>query len=426
MKKCLVLGGGFAGLTSAVYLSKAGFKVEVLEASPKLGGRAYSFKDPESGTEIDNGQHILMGCYSYTLGFLREIHSIEKLKQQKSLAINFLAEEGKSFGLVAAGLPYPLSLLSALINYGALTFGDKLTLMKFFLKLPFITPKDVKDISVLEWLESEGQGENLRKAFWDFLSVSALNIGPSKASAELFLNVLKQVFLHGNMAAAVILPGGGLSELYCVNAKKYIEDRGGVIRLSEKAEELIVENNVLTGVRTGNGVTGDYDFVISALPLHALEKILPGGDYFKKPPLKYSAILSVHLWTAKNDIPASFFGLIGSPVHWLFNNGTHLTTVISDADKYMDLTGEEIFELICEELERYTVMKKDEIKSYKVIKEKRATYVPSPDLEGKRPGARTGIKNLFLAGDWVETGLPSTIESAVKSGVLAAEKILNV
>lgn len=424
MKKCLVLGGGFAGLTSAVYLSKAGFKVELLEASPKLGGRAYSMPDPETGSEIDNGQHILMGCYSETLAFLKIINSLDKLEFQENLSINFLKENNNLFLLRASRLPYPLSLLSALMNYKAISFSERITMLKFFIKLPFFPDKELEKKTVLEWLVQENQGENIRKAFWDFLSVSALNTNPSVASAKVFRDILKEVFFHGNKAATLILPKSGLTETYCKNANSFIESRHGKIRLSEKAEEFIFEKNRVVKVITAQKEFTDFDFVISALPLFALDKIISQGNYFRKPELKYSSILTIHIWLFSNNIPETFYGLIGSPVHWVFNRASHLTLVISDADKYMELSKEEIFEMAREELKKYIGVKREDISTYRVIKEKRATYIPSNRIIGKKPAAETGIGNLYLAGDWIETGLPSTIESAVKSGRIAAEMIM--
>lgn len=425
MKKCLVLGGGFAGLTSAVYLSKAGFKVELIEASPKLGGRAYSYVDPETGTEIDNGQHILMGCYKETLNFFKLIGALDKLEFQKNLSINFLRENNNQIQLSASKFPYPFNLLFALLNYKAITFSERLLMVKFFLKLPFNADKGLEKMTVAVWLEKENQNESIRKAFWDFLSIGALNTSPDKASAKVFSGILKEIFLRGNKAAIIILPGAGLSGTYCTNAQNFIEEKSGVISLSEKVEELIVENNKIVKVKTGKREISDYDFVISAIPHYALEKIIATSGHFKNPDLKYSSILSVHIWLNQNNIPKTFYGLIGSQIHWLFNHGSHLTLVISDAGRFMKFSKEEIFDITCEELNKFLMINRKEIISYKVIKEKRATFIPSIEITGNRSGTETKISNFFLAGDWIETGLPSTIESAVKSGRMAAELISN-
>jgi protoporphyrinogen oxidase len=144
MKKCIVIGGGFAGLTSAAYLSKAGIKVELLEASPKLGGRAYSFIDKDSGSTIDNGQHIMMGCYKETLKFFRLIKADKNLIYQKRLEVNFVKENFNVVPLESHSAPYPLNLILALLKYKALSINDRFLLLKFFLKLSFVPAKNSK------------------------------------------------------------------------------------------------------------------------------------------------------------------------------------------------------------------------------------------------------------------------------------------
>jgi uncharacterized protein with NAD-binding domain and iron-sulfur cluster len=130
MKKCLVLGGGIAGLTTAVYLSKSGYKIELIEASPKPGGRAYSFKDSETGTIIDNGQHILMGCYKEALSFLELINATANLEFQKHLRINFVKEDFRPYPLEAKQIFYPFNLALGILSYNALSFSERLRLIK--------------------------------------------------------------------------------------------------------------------------------------------------------------------------------------------------------------------------------------------------------------------------------------------------------
>ena len=139
----------------------------------------------------------------------------------------------------------------------------------------------------------------------------------------------------------------------------------------------------------------------------------------------YSSILNVHLWLKENPFTEKFYGLLNSPVHWIFNKGSHINLVISDADYLMEKTESEIKNLCLAELEKYCNINQHEIIDYKIIKEKRATIIPSNKILYSRPSAKTKIDNLFLAGDWTDTGLPSTIESAAKSGRVAAELVLN-
>ena len=167
-----------------------------------------------------------------------------------------------------------------------------------------------------------------------------------------------------------------------------------------------------------------FDFVITAIPAFALSKILDNIT-INFPDFGYSSIVNIHLSCNKNYLPSGFYGLINSPVHWIFNKGTHLNIVISDADYLVAKSDEEILKIVKTELQKFFNLNPDIVTNHKIIKEKRATFVPSAQVLHKRPSQKTGIKNLILAGDWVETKLPSTIESAVKSGRFAADIILN-
>ncbi len=421
MKKCIVIGGGLAGLTSAAYLADSGYNVEVLEASPKIGGRAYSFKDKQTGFIIDNGQHLLMGCYKETLRFFRLIGAEKNLTYQKRLKVIFLKENFQIFFFQAPLIPYPLNLLSALLKYNAVSFQERLVFIKFFLKLPFISPEKLADLSVYDWLVKENQNENIRKAFWEIFSVGTLNTSIYKASASSLAYILKEAFLSGNKASTILVPKFGLSETYSNDSVKFIEERGGKISTLEQVERINHRETKITKIKTSRREISDFDFVISSVPLFNLKKILPDMDLTGGLELSYSTIVSIHIWLKENLLPEKFYGLIGSPVHWIFNHNDHLTLVISDADYLNEVSKEEIFRMAAEQLEKFVLIKSGKILSYKIIKEKRATFVPSNKILDRRPNSRTQFSNFFLAGDWVNTGLPSTIESAVKSGKMAAD-----
>src|ERR1035437_49353 len=205
MRKIVIIGGGFAGLSAASFLSNSGFKLELLEASPKPGGRAYSFVDNETGIAIDNGQHILMGCYNETLDFFKLIGAEKKLSKQSRLSINFVKENFELCPLTGSGSFYPFNLLIAVLNYSAISFYEKLLFIKFFAKIYLYTDKDLKKLTVLEWLLMEKQTANLIKSFWEILAVSALNTDIKKASAHIFATVLKKIFFMGNDSSVIIL-----------------------------------------------------------------------------------------------------------------------------------------------------------------------------------------------------------------------------
>ncbi len=422
--KCIVIGGGFAGLSSAAFLSSSGYIVQLLEASPKLGGRAYSFLDSKSNTVIDNGQHILMGCYKETLNFLKLIGADKNLLYQDKLEIDFVKENFQLVPLKSALLFYPLNLLFGMLKFRAISFAKRLKLLKVFLKLPFYSTESLSRMTVYDWLVKGGQDEQMMETFWKMLAISALNTNIKNASAKMFVDILKEIFLNGNFAATILLPKYGLSETYCKPAKSFIEKNGGTINLSSQVTELICSETNIEKVVTTEKVYDDFDFVISAIPHFALEKIIADESIIKNPGLSYSSILNIHIWLKENPLTKNFYGLIGSPIHWIFNKGTHINLSMSDANDLIIKDDEELYEMVCIELKNYVNLDKDMITGYKVIKEKRATFIPSNDIINIRPSQQTVINNLILAGDWVDTGLPATIESAVKSGRQASELIL--
>lgn len=422
-KKVIVIGGGFAGLTATAYLAKNKFNVTLLEASPKLGGRAYSLLDKETNTIIDNGQHILMGCYYDTIKFLTLIGALENFSFQKRLELNFVKEGFQILPLKSVPIFYPLNLILGLMNFDAINLTDRFRLLKVFLKLPFYSLNKFSDLNIKKWLEEENQSEAIQEAFWKILAVGALNTNLEKASAKIFIDILKQIFLNGNKSATIVLPKYGLSESYCKNAEDFILRNGGIINLSEQVEHLVISNNRIQEVKTSKQNYTDFDYVVSAIQPFALSRIFGEANVLNIPDFKYSSILNIHIWLKNDVVPEGFFGLINSPLHWVFNKGTHLNIVISDANELVNQSDEALIDMVKSEMQKFFLLDQGLISNYKIIKEKRATFIPSNDVIDKRPAQKTKIQNLILAGDWVATGLPSTIESAVKSGRVAAEII---
>ncbi len=277
-KKVIVIGGGFAGLTAAAYLANKKYKVTLLEASPKLGGRAYSFLDKETNSVLDNGQHILMGCYYETLNFLSLVQAKDNFYFQKRLEVRFVKEGFQILPLKSFPLVYPFNLLIGVMRFKAISVSDRISLLKVFLKLPFYSSDKITRMTIKEWLEKENQSQNVQDAFWRILAVGALNTSIEKASAKIFIDILKQIFLKGNSAATIILPKYGLSESYCKNAEEYIEKNGGEIILSEPVEKIIISDDNITEIHSSKKVFLDFDFVISAIPAFALNRIIDGEN----------------------------------------------------------------------------------------------------------------------------------------------------
>jgi squalene-associated FAD-dependent desaturase len=426
MKKAIIIGGGLSGLSAAVYLIKKNISPIIIEASPKLGGRASAHPDSYFAHPLDNGQHILMGCYFNTLDFMRIVQADGRLIYQNNLHVDFVDESGAILPLSAGELVYPLNTLQALLNYGAVPLHQRVHCAAFFVKcIMLLKGVNPTGRTVTRWLEANGQGRAMQKALWDFLTIGALNTSPDKADALLFRNMLRQIFLHGNSAQTIILPKFNLSETFCEPAESFITGNGGEIRFGERLLSVQSENGMITSLSTNKQIYNDFSSVIMAVPPYVLSHItgLPPDITSPAGSVEYSSILTFHLKLADNQLTRPFYGLIGSPLHWVFNHGDYLTTVISNADEYLNVSEENLYALIKSELRKYLKIPHDNIRGYKVIQEKRATFVPNAEQLKNRPSAKTSMANMFLAGDWVQNGLPATIEGAILNGKNAAQLI---
>ena len=426
MKKIIVVGGGLSGIAASVFLAEKGIESLLIEASPKLGGRTYSFNYTTQNEIIDNGQHILMGCYHHTLDFLKITNSLNKVEFQDNLEVNFVASSGKIFQLKADGLFYPLNLLKGILAYKALTVNERFSILSCFLKLLFINQKHIKKKNTFQLLKEFNQSDNSIKSFWEIIHVGTLNTDMKKSSAELFVNILKIIFFSGSKSSKIVLPKLGLSEVFVENSVKYLIDRNCEISTSERLINLESENGIIKKLVTNKREIVNFDFVVSAIPQFALKKIDPITDLIDSSfKLNYSPILSVHIWLKQNPFIEKFYALIDSDIHWLFNNKRHITLVTSSADKLLKYDDKEIMSNFLSELEkRFDSFNKEMVIDYKILREKRATFIADEVCEEKRLNLKRRYGNLILAGDWTNTKFPSTIEGAIKSGFLASNEII--
>lgn len=426
MKKSLVIGGGFAGLSAAVYLSNKDHNVTLIESSPKLGGRAFSILNPETGSEFDNGQHIMMGCYKETLAFLSLINAQHLLVKPGSLLINFVKKDGVIYKLSASSHHYPFNLLKALLNFKALRFRSRIKIIDLFLDLVCCYACDLKGKSVKEWLLDKRQTDEAIRNFWGIIAIGALNTEIDRASAQIFASILKRIFFDGTESSAILLAKSNLNSLYVYPSLEFLRSRGADVRLSERVIKFETSHQKITRVLCNRSAYESFDFVISAVPSYSLIRILDNSSIgnVRIPVLEYSSILNVHLWLSENPFSEPFYGFLDGEIHWLFNHGSHISLTISGADRYNDLPDEKILQTIYSDLEIFfTIFNSSLVTEYKIIKEKRATFIPDMKSIESRSSIKSPINNLILAGDWTNTELPSTIESAVLSGRIAADSV---
>jgi hydroxysqualene dehydroxylase len=448
MEDVLIIGGGFAGLTAGVALSKAGRRVRLLEQRPHLGGRAYSFRDSHTGAVVDNGQHILMGCYHATLEFLKEIGTSDRVRFQPQLAVQFLDRSGRLTALRCPGLPAPWHLLAGVFTSNSFDLRQKLEVMQLEYRRRR-TRNGFVGQSVDEWLQGLGQSEALRRNFWDLLCLAALNEDPRIASAVLFERVLRLALFSTPSDSRIGLPRVGLSDCYTEAARTYIVARGGLVETSRSATELLVSapgtsrqtpNSkpwlVCQGVRMADGEVIQARTVLSAVPSFQLGRLLPPDllSFFPAVTVLHpAAIISVNLWFDRPVTDLDFAGLRGTTLQWLFNKGKilgspggYVSLVISGAHQHIHRSREELLAIALRELgDLLPVSRQARLAHSIIIKERFATFSPRSEAEAIRPPSTTAVRGFYLAGDWTATGLPATIEGAVKSGYAAAQAILN-
>ncbi|MDQ3020075.1 MAG: hydroxysqualene dehydroxylase HpnE [Bacteroidota bacterium] len=437
-KTVTVIGGGIAGLSASVFLTEQGFKVTLLEASPKLGGRAYSFLDKEKNQFFDNGQHILAGWYQNTFEYLKIIGSYDKLNFQKELEVNFINTDKEVFRLRCPDAEPPMNLIKGLLKFNALGFKDKFALRNINKLIEEENDFENKYINTRELLTGIKQTKNLIKYFWEPFILAVFNTRLENVNVKIFLNVLRIGF-NEKKNSTLVIPDVNLNELLVDDAIKFFEKNDVNVFLNKRVDRISINENVEKLIAE-DGSEIDSDFYISAVPFFAFKKLLDEKIYyennFKSELLKSSGIVSVHLFTGEkipeDIIPYNSFGmtgLIGTIVQWIFKRSDgHLSLVISGADELQitDMSNEDIYKLCLKDLMQ-TIEGFDKliISGYKVIKEKRATFIPDFSSDKFRAMQNTNYKNFFIAGDWTDTGMPATIESAVTSAKKCCEAITN-
>lgn len=434
--RVIIIGGGFSGLAAAVSLSGQGHEVVVLEQRPFLGGRAYSFIDSTTGDTVDNGQHLFMACYHNTIRFLNTIGSGGGIRFQKRLKVEFLDLSGRLSGFEAPGLPAPFNVIAGFARYDSLTLRDKLSALRAGIALRRGSAEPRLE-TVDGWLDKLRQPHTLRERFWHPLATATLNESPSVGSANMLRAVLNAAFAGRGDGAAIGVSQVGLSDLYTQPARNLIEERNGRIRLRTRVRKLIVQGRIVVAAELDTGDRLDADYYISAVPPNALLKLLPlhlrSGEFSNLSLLESSPIISINLWFDRPIVDRPFLGLLGTNIQWLFNKDmiirprrgvNQIALVISAARAFIDMSSSELVEMALADLHRVCPeSRRARLSHRRVIKERDATISHTVESDFRRPGTRTSLSNLLLAGDWINTGLPATIESAVISGEAAAQAV---
>jgi squalene-associated FAD-dependent desaturase len=446
-KSVIVIGGGLAGLSAAVALAEAGYRITLLEKRPFLGGRATSYVLP-SGDHVDNCQHVTLGCCTNLDDFYNRAGAGGKIKLYDRLI--FSSPDGQRGEMHSSWLPAPLHVSPSFATFPLLNWADKRAIGSLLMSIMRSGGKPADLVvaaggmrpSMLEWLRKHKQTEQAIRRFWGVVLISALDELLERTDAQFGVDVFWKAFLANRTGYRIGVPTVPLADLYD-GCKDNLISRGGEVKLRATIRGLEITDGAISGVAFESGEVLRADYYVAAVPQDVLLELLPADVTAGQPifenlkQLKTSPITGVHFWFDRVVMDEPFLTLVDTTTQWIFNKnvlyggdsteGQYLQLVISASYDLVQKSRQQIIDLCLKEV-RAAVPAAREAQLVKstVIKETAATFSPEPGCDRWRPTAKSPVRGLFLAGDWTATGWPATMEGAVRSGYLAAEALTEV
>jgi squalene-associated FAD-dependent desaturase len=406
-----IVGAGISGLSAAVRLANANFKVHVHEATQQAGGRCRSYFDAATNLTIDNGNHLLLSGNRHAIAYARSIGTEAGLVGPTRAQFPFVdLRTGQRWQLDLGESRLPLWVFDEARRVPDTSLRDYLALA------PLIWAPQGRLVG--DTIPCKG---TLYERLVQPLLLAALNVDPPEGSAGLAGAVVRETLLAGGQACRPLIARDGLSAVLVEPAIKLLQDKGASIQFGHELRELGLSASRVGGLRFGADTIsiGANDAVVLAVPARPAASLLPG----LKTPSKFRAIVNAHFrYDPPKDMPP-ILGVVGGLVEWLFAFPQRLSVTISNADRLVDMPREELAQAIWADICKAGRVQ-GEMPPWQIVRERRATFEATPEQNALRPGPSTALKNLFLAGDWTDTGLPATIEGSVRSGDRAADLVL--
>ncbi len=426
-------------MSAACSLAEAGLRVQLVERRGYLGGRASSYRHPGVDEVIDNCQHVLFGCCTNLIGFYTRIGVEKKIHWTRTMTM--IEPGGQRSALGPSWLPAPLHGLPSLLAAKALTRQDKKALMRAF--RAFMRPVAPESTQTLgSWLRENGQTQGAIDRFWRLVIASALNADLDEIALPYAAKVIRELFLNSAEAGAMGMSSVPLSDLYA-GAEQFLRERGGEVVFNSGVESAKWDEETSGWSMNTRAGTLFANYLVLALPFEATAKLLPhmppaeGVETLAKQidHQEHGPICSVHLWFDREITELEHAVLLDREIHWMYNKsrlqpgrngkGSYLELVVSASHKFAALSREEAIDLAVRELKDFfPAVAEAKLEKAVLVKEVRATFGVPPGIDKFRPEADSSPwPNCVLAGDWIATGWPSTMESAARSGHLAAEAV---
>jgi hydroxysqualene dehydroxylase len=406
-----IIGAGISGLSAAVRLVNANVRVHVYEATQQAGGRCRSYFDAATNLTIDNGNHLLLSGNHHALAYARSIGTEAGLVGPARAQFPFVdLATGKRWKLDLGDGRLPMWVFDAARRVPDTSLRDYLALMPLIWSSPARLVGDAIPCKGL-----------LYQRLVQPLLLAALNVDPPEGSAGLAGAIVRETLLAGGQACRPLIAREGLSAVLVEPAIRLLQDKGADIRFGHELRALGSSAGVVSELKFGEETIAlsPSDAVVLAVPPRPAASLLPG----LKTPSKFRAIVNAHFrFDPPKDLPP-ILGVVGGLVEWLFTFPQRLSITISNGDRLVEMPREELAQAIWRDICQASGIK-SELPPWQIVRERRATFEATPEQNALRPGASTALKNLFLAGDWTDTGLPATIEGSVRSGNRAADLAL--
>ncbi|CCW35134.1 squalene-associated FAD-dependent desaturase [Chthonomonas calidirosea] len=441
-KSVLVIGGGVAGIAASVVLADAGFRVLLLEKRPLLGGRASSFVDPIVGERVDECQHGTMRCCTNLADLLERLGVHQQIDYCDTL--EFLEPNGRRSVLRGSPLPAPLHTLPSFLRFRALSLRDKLGISYALLKILGTNPHRPlwEQQSFAAWLTSTHQTPTAIRRFWRPILVSACNEELERISCAHAFFLFQTGFLAHPKAFHFGIPKVPLASLYTEPTLDYLRQRGGCVRTKTTVKSIEVEGQRVKEVVLADGERLCADWYVSAVQCDQLGHLLPrdvidSDTYWQKVlQIPLVPILGAHFWFDRPIACPKAVAVLDRRIEWIFHRshnlgkdpqeGSCLSIVISASYPYETMEKEHLKSLLLEDLAACLPdVAKAQLVHWTLVRWPKATLSPAPGIEALRPPQKSPLSNLVVAGEWTQTGWPSTMEGAARSGYLAARIILN-
>ncbi len=407
-----VIGAGMAGLAAATKLAEAGEHVALIEQSPRPGGRCRSFFDTKLNADIDNGNHLVMSGNTDAMAYLKRIQAMDSVEilPAKYPFVDLKTEQSWVVDLGTGRIPWWV-------------FSEKrripgTTLVDYWRSRKLMSAD--QNVTIDQVLKGTGE---LYDRFWKPFSVAVLNTEPEVAAAALMKPVIMETMAKGGLACRPVLAKRGLGYSFAEPALTYLQQKNADVHLGTRCKKIKLTDNKLSKLILDDLEVSlsEQDIVISAVPPNITSELF---DVVRVPD-EFRSILNIHYHLETVPDVAPITGLLGSIAEWLFCRKNMISVTVSAAESHIDQPSKVLSEKVWREIAPFLKMDPETMPPSRVIKEKRATIAQTPEIVATRPKTTTSVHNLLLAGDWTDTGLPATIEGAIRSGHVAAVKCLN-